>query len=299
MSTYRHTTVPVTGGELSVGVWESTAPEAPVLLALHGITSNHLAWTLLAQKHPNVTIIAPDLRGRARSSSLPRPYGMRQHSEDIAAVLDHFGHQTLPVVGHSMGAFVAVIFSALNPGRAGNLLLIDGGLPIRVPGNLSGEELITQVLGPVAQRLGTVFPSREAYTEHWKAHPAFLSDWNELLPAYANYDLNEVAEGFQPSTQYPAMLADSEDLYGSSLLSESLAALVEHTVFLRAPLGLFNEPPGLYPREQAEQAAAELNNFEYHEISEVNHYTILMADHGVEKITPYFDALIHAPLRSS
>ena len=45
---------------------------APVL-ALHGITANHLAWQLVAEALPDLRIVAPDLRGRGRSGELPGP----------------------------------------------------------------------------------------------------------------------------------------------------------------------------------------------------------------------------------
>ena len=62
-------------------------PDAPLVLALHGITGNHLAWAPLHRRVPGHTILAPDLRGRGLSSELPGPFGIARHADDAAAVL--------------------------------------------------------------------------------------------------------------------------------------------------------------------------------------------------------------------
>ena len=54
-----------------------------------------------------VRLIAPDLRGRGRSNTLPGPFGMTRHADDMAAVLDFLGVPRAVVVGHSMGGFVS------------------------------------------------------------------------------------------------------------------------------------------------------------------------------------------------
>src|SRR5690606_9508333 len=92
---------------------------------------------LVAHLLKGVRVLAPDLRGRGRSNQLPGPYGMPQHADDLAAVLDHFGVETALIVGHSMGAFVSVVLSHRHPERVSELILVDGGLPLAVPANVS------------------------------------------------------------------------------------------------------------------------------------------------------------------
>ena len=52
--------VPVAGGALRVGRWTSSDPQAPVVLAAHGVTANHLSWQRLAALDM-CTLVAPDL----------------------------------------------------------------------------------------------------------------------------------------------------------------------------------------------------------------------------------------------
>ena len=60
--------VPVAGGSLHVGVAGAPAgsPGVPVVLAIHGITGSHVSWAPTARHLGDaVTVLAPDLRGRA------------------------------------------------------------------------------------------------------------------------------------------------------------------------------------------------------------------------------------------
>ena len=119
LPSYRTLDVAVRGGTLRAGVWGPQDPGTPTVLAIHGITASHRCWTLLAGQLPGVRIIAPDLRGRGRSNALPAPYGMVSHAEDMAALLDAAGVEKAVVLGHSMGAFVAVVTAHRSAGPGG------------------------------------------------------------------------------------------------------------------------------------------------------------------------------------
>src|SRR3954447_13890652 len=113
--------VPVSGGSLRVASWPGAG--APVL-AVHGITSSSRSWPFLAAVLDQ-PVLAPDLRGRGRSSHLPAPYGMAQHADDCAAVIEAGGGAPLVVVGHSMGGHVAVVLAARHPDLVRGLVLVD------------------------------------------------------------------------------------------------------------------------------------------------------------------------------
>jgi len=121
-------TVPVDGGDLRVGFRPGKA-DAPVVVLVHGITANHLSWSMVAdQLGDDATLLAPDLRGRAGSASVPGPFGMAKHARDLVAVLDHIGVGRATIVGHSMGAYVAAAFAVNHDDRLAGLVLVDGGV---------------------------------------------------------------------------------------------------------------------------------------------------------------------------
>ena len=88
--------VDVEGGRLAVH--EFGRPDAPVVLAAHGITANALSFAALARSMPDVRIIAPDLRGRACSRDITGPWAIWQHAIDLIAVADAYGLGARPAV---------------------------------------------------------------------------------------------------------------------------------------------------------------------------------------------------------
>jgi pimeloyl-ACP methyl ester carboxylesterase len=290
MTNYRTFPVPVRGGNLAVGVW---GPEnAPTILAIHGITASHRSWEELAKAAPDLRIIAPDLRGRARSNTLPGPWGMSTHAEDVATVLDAAGVERCVVVGHSMGAFVAASLAFRYENRVDELLLIDGGLPLPAPEGIAPPDLPEALIGPAAQRLSMQFESLETYRDFWRLHPAFASDWSESVERYVDYDLDGNAPNLTPSAVIEAITQDSLQLAGDTGYFDSLAALPMPVHFVRAPRDLMNELPGLYSEETVTQWVRRMPQLLTHEVEGVNHYTIVMAERGATAVA----TLVHEAL---
>jgi lipase len=307
--TYRTHDIPVDGGSLRVGEWspENTGDSDPsatrTVVAVHGITASHLSWAVVAQalhqagepgqsaqsgEPPKVRLIAPDLRGRGRSAGLPGPYGMAQHAADLAAVTEALDLPQAVLVGHSMGAFVALVAAHLHPNCFSDLLLVDGGLPLAMPPGISREDLLAATLGPAMSRLSMTFPDRATYLEFWKAHPAFAGDqWSEAVADYAAYDLTGTEPDLRPSTALEAVRQDSMDLYGGGVVLEALTHLALARVeegravsLLTAPRGLLNEAPGLYSPDAVKDWRAKLPAVTMQEVPDVNHYTIVMGAAG-------------------
>ena len=278
----RTISVPVDGGDLCVGLWGPDDGE-PVL-ALHGITSSHLAFTHLARRWSNRRLVTPDLRGRGRSGSLDGPHGMAAHAADLVRVLDALGLERVTVLGHSMGAFVAVVLAHRHPERVSRLVLVDGGLPIPAPPGLDADELLQAVIGPAADRLAMRFASLEEHREFWQAHPAFAGGWSPELEEYVDYDLVGEAPRLRASASYDAVREDSIDLNTGTELPEALAGLRHPTLFLRAERGMLDQPGGLYPREVVQETVAGLPLVRMRDVADVNHYTVVMSPAGADAV---------------
>jgi lipase len=271
---------PVAGGLLHGGIWNPGAVAGTPVLAIHGITASHLSWPYLARQVDGARVIAPDLRGRGRSNALPGPYGLPRQADDLAAALDSLGVDRVVAVGHSMGAFVAVWFAHHHPDRISSLVLVDGGLPIPRPDN----DDPALILGPAAERLGQTFPSRGAYREFWRMHPAFAGAWTAELEAYVDYDLDGDEPRLRPSTRVAAMAENVMQLDGSGGYTEALTGLALPIDFFRAPRGLQDEPDGLYRPAAVAGWAERMPTLTTHEVGDVNHYTIVMSEHGVGRV---------------
>src|SRR5690606_966379 len=198
--------------------------------------------------------------------------------DDMAAVLDAFGIAETTVVGHSMGAFVAVAVAHRHPDRVSRLMLVDGGLPLDVPAGVAPEQLVPMILGPVAERLSQRWPSVDAYIDDfWRGHPAFADDWSDELEAYIAYDLVPDGGALRSATSYRIMAEDTADMNTGSTLPDALSALSKPTLFLTVPRGLQNETPGLYAPEHLARLLETFPQVRHVALHDLNHYTVVMS----------------------
>ncbi|WP_285115353.1 alpha/beta hydrolase [Leifsonia sp. fls2-241-R2A-40a] len=284
---YARAAVPVDGGELAVGVWGPDAAGTPIL-AVHGITASHRAWLLAAEALSGTRVIAPDLRGRGRSSGLPAPFGLEQHADDLARVLDALGVERAVVAGHSMGGFVAVRLAERHPDRVERLVLVDGGLPVAAPAGVAPEDVPAVVLGPSLQRLGMRFASPEEYVAFWRRHPAIGPWWDDAIADYVAYDLVGEEPELRSSADPDAVSVNALELDGSAGYAEELEALRLPIDFIRAPRGLLDAAP-LYEPSVVAEWAPRIPTMRVHEAHDVNHYTIVMTDAGLRQFLPLLD----------
>ena len=105
--------------------------EGPPLLLLHGAPFTHVAWRLVAPElAKRYTIVAPDLRGYGDSSKPPdgenhANYSKRAMALDGVEVMQQFGFNTFPVVGHDRGGRVAHRMALDHPGKVTRVAVLD------------------------------------------------------------------------------------------------------------------------------------------------------------------------------
>ncbi|MFT8242922.1 alpha/beta fold hydrolase [Roseomonas sp. BN140053] len=111
-----------------------TGTELPLVL-LHGIGSNSESWSpLLRVLDPAVEALAWDAPGYGDSRPVPAPSpAPNDYAAALEAVLDALGHQTVLLVGHSLGCLFAARFAASRPNRVARLALCSPALGYGVP----------------------------------------------------------------------------------------------------------------------------------------------------------------------
>lgn len=275
-------TVDVKGGELTVVRWG----EGPkIVLGIHGITASSMLFLAIAERMgPDVSLVAPDLRGRGESSAVRGPYGMAQHADDCAAVLDSLGGEATLILGVSMGAYVGVMLAARRPDLVERLVLVDGGLPLPLPEGTDPMELAEALLGPSLDRLRMTFPSFEKYLDFWREHPAVAETWNEHAEAYLAYDLTGSEPELRSRVSEEAIRADMLDSIGKPRqIDEALDTLTCPVFLLRATRGLLNGPP-LMPEELVAVWRERIPQLEDELIDDTNHYSIVLGERGAQAI---------------
>ena len=286
--TYSTIDAPVRGGVLRAGRWcPEGGSERPTVLAVHGVTATHMSWNSVVAQAPDLDIVAPDLRGRGRSSQLPGPTGLHEHGDDLVALLDHLGLETVVVAGHSMGALASVVFADDHPDRVERLVLVDGGLPLPMPPGITVDDVMTATLGPATARLAMTFDSQEAYRDFWRAHPAFSGGIDEAMGGYFDYDLVEVPGGFASSVRIDAVRDDVASQLDPLVLTPALERLRVPATLLRAPRGLMDQPEALYPPHVVGEWDERLPLLSVVEVDDVNHYTIVFEPRSAELVASW------------
>src|SRR5437879_8902779 len=93
-------------------------PPAPPVLLLHGLGVGGSVWQAFARRLlPHLAAVAPDLRGHGQSDAPPHGYMPIDYANDLVELMDSEGwlKTPLPVVGHSLGALVALTLAELQP----------------------------------------------------------------------------------------------------------------------------------------------------------------------------------------
>ena len=267
--------VPVEGGTLAAYRWSG---DGPLVLAAHGITSNHRSWGLVAEAlGGEATLVAPDLRGRGRSNELPGPYTIARHADDCAALLDHLGAADAVVTGHSMGGFVATALATRHPDRVRAVVLVDGGPPLAIPAGVDPDDALTATLGPAMQRLDMTFEDRGAYRAFWQQHPSFTGIWSSEVDAHVQHDLIGDVPEMRSSCSKEAVTVNGRELIADDAVRTAVRDVQCPLVLLWAPRGMVDDPGGLYAEER-------LGGLEHELVPDTNHYSILLGAPGAKRV---------------
>lgn len=272
--------VAVAGGALRAARAGPPPGEADaVVLAVHGVTSSLEVWRSVARELSAVTrlaLLAPDLRGRGRSSTLPGPYGIAAHLADLVDVLDDAGVQRALVVGHSLGAFVAAGLAAEHAERVSGVVLLDGGLPAPPPPGQDLDEMLEAMIDTALLRSEMTFDSIDEYAESWRMHPAFAHAWDDDVDAYARYEAAGDPGNVRLVMSEAAVRADLTDLTYQARALTAIERVSAPIRLLRAPRGMLNETFPLLPRPIVEAFLAAQPDAHVDDVADVNHYTIAL-----------------------
>jgi pimeloyl-ACP methyl ester carboxylesterase len=123
---HARTFVTADGVRLAYRLWRPGPPRQTLVL-IHGLASNHTRWSELVATtslRASWDLLRPDLRGFGQSIARTQ-VGLEVWSRDLGAVL--IAEQAAPavIVGHCLGANVALVLAARCPAAAHRLVLIE------------------------------------------------------------------------------------------------------------------------------------------------------------------------------
>src|SRR5258707_15741577 len=93
-------------------------PALPTIVFIHGAGMDHTVWALQTRyfAHHGRNVLALDLPGHGRSAG-PGLASIDEMARCVLAVLDAVGAKRAALVGHSMGALIALATASLAPDR--------------------------------------------------------------------------------------------------------------------------------------------------------------------------------------
>jgi pimeloyl-ACP methyl ester carboxylesterase len=187
----RHATVALRGLDHHVVRWgpESDDP----ILFLHGYADAAATFQFVADEmDPALPLLAIDWRGFGTSARDPGGYWFPDYYADLEAMIAAFCPRgRARIVGHSMGANVAMSYAGVRPGRVASLVNLEGfGLPrtqaaeaperiarwldeLAAPPAAGEYASLQELAGRVAKRNPRLTPGRAAF---------IAACWSEPLP---------------------------------------------------------------------------------------------------------------------
>jgi pimeloyl-ACP methyl ester carboxylesterase len=256
------------GVEIQLAIREGSGKQ---ILCVHGLTANCRCWDVIGEAlAPAHRVVAMDLRGRGLSDKPPTGYSMERHVQDIFNLIEDLGVDQLVVMGHSLGAYIAMAFAARYPAKAEKVILLDGG------GQLTQEQWdkVGQAIRPSLERLGQIFPSFDSFVETMKQAP-FLHPWSSSIEEYFRYELEAVEAGVRSRTN-PANIQEEV----ANLTNFEPAPLFRKvscpTLILRATDGILSQDDLVLPASAVERMLDEIPNARRVDLNGTHHFSILL-----------------------
>ncbi|MFL5625788.1 MAG: alpha/beta fold hydrolase [Ktedonobacteraceae bacterium] len=258
------------------------------IIGIHGLTANAFFFQTLADGlSTNYQLYAYDLRGRGDSDKPEHGYSVPIHAADLAHLIDALGLDRPILIGHSLGALIALYFAAHYPAKLSKLVLVDAGTPL--PWNTPEEQ--PAWLTASINRLGTSVPSFEEYTQRLKMAPFIGPYWNEYFELYFEHDVQRSSDGAVASKCYREGILEEGQRYDEARPQDQWAQVQVPTLLLRAGQGLFFDNDQLVPEEAATALQREIKQCQFVNFPTLNHYTILLGveDGPVQAIRTFLD----------
>lgn len=133
----------VPGRDLALHLRRWGDPAAPSLLLLHGSRDASVTFQFVVDAlRADWSVVAPDWRGHGLSGWSVNGYAFADYLADLDRLLgDLFPGRAVPVVGHSLGGNVALVYAGLRPERVRCLVSLDAfgvpdGAPAEAPAHL-------------------------------------------------------------------------------------------------------------------------------------------------------------------
>ena len=126
-------------GDRNMRVRDEGEGKRPPLVCVHGAGSSSVVWMDTVRRlSPARRVVAPDLPGHGQSDRWhpPDDVSIAMYRDAVGTVCAQLKMERAVLMGHSMGALVALEAAAAWPERVAGLILVGGGLRLPVAPNV-------------------------------------------------------------------------------------------------------------------------------------------------------------------
>jgi len=246
-------------GDRNLRVRDEGESKRPPLVCVHGAGSSSVVWMEVVRRlSPQRRVIAPDLPGHGQSDRwhAPDDVSIAMYRDAVGTVCAQLKVERAILMGHSMGALIALDAAAAWPERVAGLILVNGGvrLPVapevfvKLTGDFTrfGKWLARVVWSPATPR---------DVVERWGTL-AFTADQEITL---ADFRAVERYDGAIAATRVRTptlVLGGEDDLMTPPKLTRELASAITGARAVVVP-----EAGHMIVQEQPERFFAELESF--------------------------------------
>lgn len=162
--------------------------DAPVLALVNSLGTDARIWDgVIERLSPHYRLLSYDKRGHGLSDSPAGDYGLDDHVDDLAGLLDHIGVEKLALAGVSIGGLIAQRFALHAPDRLAALVLCDTAAKV---GDAEGWN--ARIATVRSQGLGAI---ADTVMDRWFS-PGFQQQRQDELAGWRNLFLRSDAEGY-------------------------------------------------------------------------------------------------------
>jgi lipase len=245
-----------------------------IAVAIHGLTANGEFFVELAQHlPPGIALVAPDLRGRGLNWQRSTTAGIAGHGADLAELLRHLGRRYV-LLGHSLGATIALTVPDDLRAQCDGLILIDGGPPFPISHPVGRRGPVHSTFGAAIARAESSWGSAADVTAWWRSFGPLATAQDDAINAIAAAEVVADVEGsVRLRLDLRTIERDASDLLTDRNFRELLQSCHPQTVLLLAESGLDWTRPALFPQEMMIPDP----HCEVRRIGGSNHYDILLS----------------------
>lgn len=136
-----------------IAYWHNTTGTRETVLLLHGLGGDHRGLAGIAARLHDVDVVIPDLPGYGDSAPLTQRHTLANYAASVEALRVALGLRQVHLIGHSLGASIALLHASAYAAALRSLTLIN---PVSTANN------VTANLGKLYYRVAAALPARAA-----------------------------------------------------------------------------------------------------------------------------------------